>query len=209
MLQTLQRTQALGLAVYGMNRGTIGFLMNEFSVETLPQRLALAEQTCDQSLGDAGDRRDRESGICRWQSTKCRCFVRARKRPNCVSPSTGGQGLTSWCAMARCWPLRRGQRRITTLRTVQSCQSGPMSWRSPRWQPIGPRRWRGALLPKCARVGFDVLEPERRPVTAYADSLAVENVVSVQISSDTQVSHKILFDPGHGLEERLLREQFV
>ena len=55
----------------------------------------------------------------------------------------------------------------------------------------------------------DVLEPERRPVMAYADSLAVENVVSVQISSDTQVSHKILFDPGHGLEERLLREQFV
>ena len=54
-----------------------------------------------------------------------------------------------------------------------------------------------------------VLEPQRRPVMAYADSLAVENVVSVQISSDTQVSHKILFDPGHGLEERLLREQFV
>jgi NAD+ kinase len=72
-----------------------------------------------------------------------------------------------------------------------------------------PRRWRGALLPKNAQVRFDVLEPRKRPVMAEADSKAVTNVVAVLIRSDPSVAHRILFDPGHGLEERLIREQFT
>jgi NAD+ kinase len=72
-----------------------------------------------------------------------------------------------------------------------------------------PRRWRGALLPKSAVVRFDVLDHDKRPVMADADSRSVENVVSVEIRSDPQIGHRILFDPGHGLEERLIREQFA
>jgi NAD+ kinase len=72
-----------------------------------------------------------------------------------------------------------------------------------------PRRWRGAILPKTARVRFDVIQPEKRPVMADADGRNVRDVVSVEISSEPTVSHRILFDPGHGLEERLIREQFV
>ena len=72
-----------------------------------------------------------------------------------------------------------------------------------------PRRWRGALLPKSATVRFDVLEPEKRPVMADADGRSVRDVAWVEISSETDVVHRILFDPGHGLEERLTREQFV
>ena len=75
--------------------------------------------------------------------------------------------------------------------------------------PFRPRRWRGALLPKGVTVRFDVLEADKRPVRADADSRPVENVVSVEIRSEPQVRHRILFDPGHGLEERLIVEQFA
>jgi NAD+ kinase len=71
-----------------------------------------------------------------------------------------------------------------------------------------PRRWRGALLPKSAVVRFDVLEAEKRPVMADADSRSVRNVLSVEIRSEPGVRHRILFDLGHGLDERLIREQF-
>ena len=72
-----------------------------------------------------------------------------------------------------------------------------------------PRRWRGALLPKKAVVLFDVINPEKRPVMADADGKSVRDVVRVEIKSDPDVAHRILFDPGHGLEERLISEQFV
>ena len=72
-----------------------------------------------------------------------------------------------------------------------------------------PRRWRGALLPKPAEVTFEVLDPGKRPVMAEADSQSVRDVVRVDVRSEPSISHSVLFDPGHGLEERLIREQFV
>jgi NAD+ kinase len=72
-----------------------------------------------------------------------------------------------------------------------------------------PRRWRGALLPKTAVVRFEVIEPEKRPVMADADSRSVRDVAKRRDPSEPDVAHRILFDPGHGLEERLIREQFV
>ena len=75
--------------------------------------------------------------------------------------------------------------------------------------PFRPRRWRGALLPKSAVVRFEVLEADKRPVMADADSRSVKNVAWVEVSSKNDIVHRILFDPGHGLEERLTREQFL
>jgi NAD+ kinase len=75
--------------------------------------------------------------------------------------------------------------------------------------PFRPRRWRGALLPKSAVVRFDVLEADKRPVMADADGQPVEDVSFVEVQSEPSVEHRILFDPGHGLEERLIREQFM
>ena len=72
-----------------------------------------------------------------------------------------------------------------------------------------PRRWRGALLPQKAHVRFDVLESQKRPVRADADSQSFDDVVRVDIVSERSITHALLFDPGHGLEERLIREQFV
>jgi NAD+ kinase len=72
-----------------------------------------------------------------------------------------------------------------------------------------PRRWRGALLPKSAVVQFDVIDPDKRPVMADADGNSVRDVSRVVIRSEPAITHRILFDPGHGLEERLIQEQFV
>ena len=75
--------------------------------------------------------------------------------------------------------------------------------------PFRPRRWRGALLPKGASVVIEVLNADRRPVMADADSRSVRHVTQVEIRSADDIRHRLLFDPGHGLDERLLREQFV
>jgi len=72
-----------------------------------------------------------------------------------------------------------------------------------------PRRWRGALLPKRAHVRIEVLEPDKRPVMADADGRPAGLVLSVEVETATDIEHRVLFDPGHGLEERLIREQFV
>ena len=72
-----------------------------------------------------------------------------------------------------------------------------------------PRRRRGALFPNTAVARFDVIDPDKRPVMADADSRSVANVVSVAIRSEPDIAHRILFDPGHGLDERLLSEQFT
>ncbi|MEM7490748.1 MAG: NAD kinase, partial [Pseudomonadota bacterium] len=72
-----------------------------------------------------------------------------------------------------------------------------------------PRRWQGALLPMTARVRFDVLDPEKRPMMAEASGGSVRDVVSVEVACERSVTHRLLFDPGHGLEERLVREQFT
>ena len=72
-----------------------------------------------------------------------------------------------------------------------------------------PRRWRGAILPKSACVVFEVLEAAKRPVSAAADSTEVRGAVRIEVESVPQIRHRLLFDPGHGLEERLIREQFL
>jgi NAD+ kinase len=76
--------------------------------------------------------------------------------------------------------------------------------------PFRPRRWRGAVLPQTAQVRLEVLEPEKRPVMADADSRSsVRDVAVVEVASNPAVTHRLLFDPGHGLEERLIGEQFT
>ncbi len=72
-----------------------------------------------------------------------------------------------------------------------------------------PRRWRGALLPKSVRVTFEVTNAAKRPVNVDADGVSVKNVARVEVWSAPEIEHRILFDPGHGLEERLIREQFA
>jgi NAD+ kinase len=208
MLQTLHATQGLDLPVYGMNRGTVGFLMNEFAADHLPARLAQAEEAIINPLRMRATQIDgevhealaiNEVSLLRAgpQAAKLRISVDGRVRleelvcDGALVATPAGSTAYNYSAHGPILPIGSGVLALTAMAAYR------------------PRRWRGALLPKSARVRFDVVDADRRPVMADADSRSVMNVASVEIESDPSVEHRILFDPGHGLEERLIREQFA
>ncbi|WP_198731830.1 NAD kinase [Paracoccus tegillarcae] len=206
MLATLHRNT--GLPVYGMNRGTIGFMMNDFSENDLPDRIARAEPTVTNPLamlaGSADGREQRalainEVALLRAgpQAAKLQITVNGRIRmeelvcDGALLCTPAGSTAYNYSAHGPILPMGSDVLALTAIAAFR------------------PRRWRGAILPKSATVRFDVLEPDKRPVMADADSRGVESVQWVEIRSEPAIEHHILFDPGHGLEERLTREQFV
>ena len=208
MLDTLHATRALGLPIYGMNCGTVGFLMNEYGEDDLPGRLAAAEETVINPLamratGVDGEVHEalaiNEVALLRAgpQAAKLQISVDGRVRlkelvcDGALVATPAGSTAYNYSAHGPILPIGSDVLALTAMSAFR------------------PRRWRGALLPKTALVRFDVLEAEKRPVMADADSRSVRNVMAVEISSREDIRHRILFDPGHGLEERLIREQFV
>jgi NAD+ kinase len=208
MLQTLHRTQTNPAPVYGMNRGTVGFLMNEYSEHGLVDRLRAAEEAVINPLSMVatdinGDEHHalaiNEVSLLRAgpQAAKLQIRVDGKVRmpelicDGALLSTPAGSTAYNYSAHGPILPIGSEVLALTAM------------------APFRPRRWRGALLPKQAEVTFEVLESEKRPVMAEADSNAVQNVTQVQIRSAPDVAHKVLFDPGHGLEERLIREQFV
>ncbi|MBA84016.1 NAD kinase [Thalassobius sp. S69A] len=208
MLQTLHRTQHLDVPVYGMNRGTVGFLMNEYAESDLMNRLSDAEEAVINPLSMVATCVDgtihralaiNEVSVLRAgpQAAKLRISIDGRLRmeelvcDGALIATPAGSTAYNYSAHGPILPIGADVLALTAI------------------APFRPRRWRGALLPKTAHVRFDVLDPEKRPVMADADSNSVENVVAVEIRSEPDIAHRILFDPGHGLEERLIREQFV
>jgi len=208
MLHTLHRTQNLDTPVYGMNRGTVGFLMNAYSEEDLLDRLEAAEEEVINPLSMRAEASDgtihtalaiNEVSLLRAgpQAAKLRISVNGRLRleelvcDGALVATPAGTTAYNYSAHGPILPIGSGVLAITAVAAFR------------------PRRWRGALVPKTATVRFDVLEADKRPVMADADSRWIESVLWVEIHSETSISHRILFDPGHGLEERLLREQFT
>lgn len=208
MLQTLHRTQTNPAPVYGMNRGTVGFLMNEYSEHGLVERLTAAEEAVINPLSMVATDIDgqehhalaiNEVSLLRAgpQAAKLQIRVDGKVRmpelicDGALLATPAGSTAYNYSAHGPILPIGSEVLALTAM------------------APFRPRRWRGALLPKQAEVTFEVLEGEKRPVMAEADSNAVQNVTQVQIRSAPDVAHKVLFDPGHGLEERLIREQFV
>jgi NAD+ kinase len=208
MLQTLHETQALAKPVYGMNCGTIGFLMNSYAEDGLPERVAAAEEEVINPLAMHAVTTDgkvhealaiNEVSLLRAgpQAAKLQISVNGTVRlPELVCDGAllctpAGSTAYNYSAHGPILPIGSDVLALTAMSAFR------------------PRRWRGALLPKTAVVRFDVLDAEKRPVMADADGRSVRNVVSVEIRSEPGVRHRIMFDPGHGLEERLTREQFV
>ncbi|MEM7522070.1 MAG: NAD kinase [Pseudomonadota bacterium] len=208
MLQTLHDTQALPAPVYGMNRGTIGFLMNTYSESDLPARLQAAEKAVINPLTMRAEHMDgslsealaiNEVALLREgpQAAKLQIRVDGRLRmqelvcDGALVATPAGSTAYNYSAHGPILPIGADVLALTAMSAFR------------------PRRWRGALLPKTAVVQFDVLEPEKRPVMADADGTSHRDVVRVEIKSEPSVSHAILFDPGHGLEERLISEQFT
>lgn len=200
--------QNRGLPVYGMNRGTIGFLMNNYSAFDLRGRIAEAEETVIHPLAMTAGTTDghehcalaiNEVSMLRAgpQAARLQISVNGKVRmPELVCDGAllctpAGSTAYNYSANGPILPLGSDVLALTAIAAFR------------------PRRWRGAILPSNATLRFDVLEPDKRPVMADADSRGVDSVLWVEVRSETSVSHRLLFDPGHGLEERLMREQFV
>lgn len=208
MLQTLHEEHWTGLPVYGMNCGTVGFLMNTYSPHDLPERLAAAEEAVLNPLAMTAISTDgrvtealaiNEVSLLRAgpQAAKLRILVDGIERmpelvcDGCLLATPAGSTAYNYSAHGPILPIGA---EVLTLTAVAAFR---------------PRRWRGALVPKSAVVRFEVLDPGKRPVRADADTRPVTDVFSVEIRSEPNVCHRILFDPGHGLEERLIVEQFA
>jgi NAD+ kinase len=208
MLQTLHKMQSLDIPVYGMNCGTLGFLMNAYAEDGLPERLAEAEEEILHPLAMRAVKTDgtvaeglaiNEVSLLRAgpQAAKLRISIDGRVRMDelvcdgALLSTPAGSTAYNYSAHGPILPIGSDVLALTAIAAFR------------------PRRWRGALLPRNAKVRFDVLEPEKRPVRADADSISVPDVLSVEIETALSIGHRLLFDEGHGLEERLLREQFV
>lgn len=208
MLQTLHATQDLPAPVYGMNRGTVGFLMNEYHEDDLRFRLAAAEEELVNPLSMTATCADgsvhqalaiNEVSLLRAgpQAAKLRITIDGKLRmkelvcDGALVSTPAGSTAYNYSAHGPILPIGSDVLALTAMAAFR------------------PRRWRGALLPKTAHVQFDVINPTKRPVMADADSRSFKNVERVEIRSEATITHRLLFDPGHGLEERLIREQFV
>jgi NAD+ kinase len=207
MLQTLHKFMGSGKPIYGMHRGTIGFLMNEFHADHLRERLQAADTTVIHPLImeaiDADSRRHEHRAINEvslfresYQAARLRILVDGRER---LPELTADGVLVATPAGSTAYNL--------SVQGPIIPVGSPLLALTPI-SPFRPRRWRGALLPDRARVTVEVLEPRKRPVAAVADHDEVRHVLKVDIRLDHELAMHMLFDPGHNLDERILREQF-
>src|SRR4029077_14905768 len=207
MLQTLHKLMKSGKPIYGMHRGTVGFLMNEFSIDNLAERLSSAHITIIHPLvmraRDAQGRTHEHRAINEVslfrqsaQASHLRILIDGKERlaelvsDGVLVATPAGSTAYNLSAQGAIIPINAPLLALTPI------------------SPFRPRRWRGALLPDTARVVIQVLEADKRPVAAVADHDEVRDVRSVEVSMDRKISIPMLFDPGHSLDERILREQF-
>jgi NAD+ kinase len=207
MLQTLHQFLRRNLPIYGMNFGSIGFLMNEFREEELQSRLDAATATkihpllmrAQSAKGSVEALAFNEVSLLREtrQTAKLRISLDGKVRLNelicdgILVSTPAGSTAYNLSAHGPILPIDAALLAITPL------------------SPFRPRRWRGALLPHQAKVRIDILEPAKRPVSATADSSEVREVTQVDIAEDRSTSMTMLFDAGHSLDERILAEQFL
>ncbi|MCT8996927.1 NAD kinase [Chelativorans intermedius] len=207
MLQTMRETMSSGKKIYGMNRGTVGFLMNEYREEGLRERIreAIAEtvRPLEMTATDMDGKVStalaiNEVSLLRqsYQAAKLRIAIDGKVRldelicDGVMVATPAGSTAYNLSAHGPILPLDAPLLALT-----------PVS-------PFRPRRWRGALLSNQATVDLMVLEPEKRPVNAVADHTEVKSVVEVRIRESHELTATILFDASHSWNERILAEQF-
>jgi len=207
MLQTLHKFMTSGTPIYGMHRGTVGFLMNDYAEDRLEERLAAAHITVIHPLlmcarDQSGRRHERhainEVSLFRQsaQAAHLRILVDGQERlaelvaDGVLVATPAGSTAYNLSVQGPIIPINAPLLALTPI------------------SPFRPRRWRGALLPASAKITIDVQESDKRPVAAVADHDEVRSVVAVDVSMDQGISINMLFDPGHNLDDRILREQF-
>ena len=207
MLHRQNRFMSSGKPVYGMNKGTVGFLMNEYRADGLIERIAAAKQERIHPLNMVAVDRDGEThrasainevSLFRASAQAARLEISVDGRQRLDGLVCDGvlvatpQGSTAYnlSAYGPILPLKSPLLALT-----------PVS-------PFRPRGWRGALLPNTAKVRIEVLEPAKRPVSAVADHDEVRHAVQVDIEEDRERFGLMLYDPEHSWDERILSEQF-
>ncbi|HKT19108.1 MAG TPA: NAD kinase [Stellaceae bacterium] len=208
MLETLHRHMKRGVPIYGMHRGSVGFLMNSYSAEGLEERLLRAKPVRVHPLEMAA--RDRSGKTHTALAINEVSLIRQSRQTAKLRVSVDGStqldelmadgilvatpvGSTAYNLSAHgpIIPLGAGILALTPISAFR------------------PRRWRGALLPLTAELHIDVLEAEKRPVSATADFTEVRDVSAVTVRERGEIALTMLFDPEHNLEERVLKEQFL
>jgi len=207
MLETLHNVMDSGIPVYGMNFGSIGFLMNDFGAENLAERLSNAEPTIIHPLRmTATDKNGNEHtalalnevSLLRtsYQAAKIEILIDGKPRleelvcDGVLVATPAGSTAYNLSAHGPILPIEAPLLALTPI------------------SPFRPRRWRGAILSNRAEVTFRIREIEKRPVNAVADSKEISDVAEVKVSESRTHSVTLLFDPGHSLDERVLNEQF-
>jgi NAD+ kinase len=208
MLETLHRTIGRKVPIFGMNFGSVGFLMNEYRAEGLVERLEGAERATIhplrmRSTGADGVRSTalaiNEVSLLRQtrQAAKLKISVDGKVRMDevicdgALVATPAGSTAYNLSAHGPILPIDSALLALTAI------------------SPFRPRRWRGALLPHKSQVRFEVLEADKRPVSAVADHTEVRDVIQVDIAEDRSTSLYMLFDAGRNLNERILAEQFL
>ena len=207
MLQTLHKFLDKDTPIYGMNLGSVGFLMNEFHEEHLKERLEAAESARIHPLTmhartpetTIEARAFNEVSLLRQtrQAAKLRILVDDKVRTSelicdgVLVSTPAGSTAYNLSAHGPILPIDADLLALTPISAFR------------------PRRWRGALLSHRAHVRFEILEAGKRPVSAVADDLEVRDVLSVDVAEDRSIAKTMLFDAGHSLDERILAEQFV
>lgn len=207
MLQTLHRVMSLNTPVYGMNFGSVGFMMNAFSEDNLKDRLGAAQPTriyplSMQVLDTSGKTQTalalNEVSLFRssYQAAKIQIIVDGETRleelicDGALLSTPAGSTAYNLSAHGPILPIEAQLLALTPI------------------SPFRPRRWRGAILSNRAVVQFITREASKRPVSAVADNVEFQNVLEVTVQEDRENSVTLLFDPGTSLEERVLSEQF-
>jgi NAD+ kinase len=207
MLQTLHTFMNSGKPIYGMHRGTVGFLMNEFVVDGLIERLSAAHKTIIHPL--VMQARDLEGRVHEHRAiNEVSMFRQSAQAAHLRILIDGQERLSELVADGVLVATPAGSTAYNL-----SVQGPIIPINAPLLaltaiSPFRPRRWRGALLPDKAKVTIEVQDADKRPVAAVADHDEVRSVRSVDVRMDHSVSLNMLFDPGHNLDERILSEQF-
>ena len=207
MLQALHKYMSSGLPIYGMNRGSVGFLMNNFAEKNLLERLNDAELTSIRPLKMTAKGHDGKNhqGLAFNEVS----FLRQRSQAAKLHITIDGQTRLDELicdGLLVATPVGSTAYNLSAQGPILPIGS-PLLALTPI-SAFRPRRWRGAILPHNAKVKITVLEHDKRPVAAVADHIEVRNVIEVEIVEDKKRSVKMLFDPGHSLAERVLNEQF-
>ena len=207
MLEVLHRNLASRRPIYGMNRGSVGFLMNDYREDGLLDRISKAEQAVIHPLSMTAIDADgvehkalaiNEVSLLREtrQTAKLRIIIDGRTRLDeliCDGVMVATPAGSTAYNLSAHGPIVPIDARVLALTPISAFR---------------PRRWRGALLSHRAKVTFEILEADKRPVSAVADNVEVRRVLRVDVVEDRDISLAMLFDAGRSLDERMLTEQF-